>query len=258
MLTWGSKFFFALSIGSLIGAVVYGVVTGGSLGVISAGYKGGIGEHLGYTVLAFAAAALFLLGVVMVVVRDGDAEIMAARAGSDIVPPVSPPNDASYWGPLTAFGVAAVIIGVALNQLFLYLGIGALAVVAFMWTVLDWSDRATGDPEVNRTIRSRVLGPVEIPMLGMLAIAVVAIGVSRVFLAVPNKESATIAGSLFTLFVFGSAVLLSKVEVKRQVVTGIVAAGALAVLAGGIIGAAAGERDFEHHGEDAEHSESEG
>lgn len=257
MFTWGSKFFFGLMVSTVIGAVVYGLVTGGGpVGVVSAGYKGGVGDHVGYTILIFAAVALFVLGLVTTLVRDGDAEVMAARAGVPAVPALQPPNDVSFWGPVAAFGVAATIIGIALNTLFFALGIAALAVVVLMWAVLAWSDRATGDPEVNRVVRHRVLGPVEIPMLSMLAIGAVAIGLSRVFLAV-SAEGAVVAGTVFTLFVFGAAVLLSKVEAKRSIVSGIVAVGALAVLAGGIIGAAVGERDFEHQGED-DHSGEEG
>ena len=116
-------------------------------------------------------------------------------------------------------------------------------------------DRATGDPEVNRVVRSRVLGPIELPMLSMLGIAAVAVGVSRVFLAA-SKTGATVAGTLFTVFVFGAAVLMSKVELKRSAINGIVALGALAILAGGIVGAAVGERDFHEHEED--HSGAEG
>lgn len=256
MFTWGSKFFIGLSAGALIGAVAYGLVTGGGpVGVVSSGYKGGVGDHLGYSILLFAAAALVLMGFISVLVRDGDAEAMAARAGVATVPPVQQPSDASYWGPIAAFGVAATVIGLALSPVFYILGIAVLAVVTLMWSVQAWADRATGDPEVNRVVRSRVLGPIELPMLSMLAIAAVAVGVSRVFLAV-SKTGATVAGSIFTILVFGSAVLMSKIDLKRSAINGIVALGALAVLAGGIVGAAVGERDFHEHEED--HSEAEG
>lgn len=256
MFTWGSKFFLALSAGALIGAVVYGLVTGGGpVGVVSSGYKGGVGDHLGYAVLVFAAVALGLLGFLSVLVRDGDAEVMAARAGVPSVPPVQQPSDPSYWSPIAAFGVAALIIGLALSPVFYILGIAVLAVTALMWGVQAWADRATGDPAVNRVVRSRVLGPIELPLLSMLAIATVAVGVSRVFLAA-SKTGATVAGTLFTVFVFGAAVLMSKVELKRSAINGIVAIGALAVLAGGIVGAAVGERDFHEHEED--HSGAEG
>ncbi len=255
MFTWGSKFFLALMAGALIGAVAYGLVTGGGpVGVISAGYKGGVGDHLGYSVLIFAAVSLGLLGFLSVLVRDGDAEVMAARAGVPTVPVVQQPADPSYWSPIAGFGVAALIIGLALSPVFYILGIAVLVVTALMWGVQAWADRATGDPDVNRVVRSRVLGPLELPLLSMLGIATVAVGVSRVFLAA-SKTGATVAGTVFTVFVFGAAVLMSKVNLKRNAVNGIVALGALAILAGGIVGAAVGERDFH---EEEDHSGAEG
>ncbi len=256
MFTWGSKYFIGLTAGALIGAIAYGLVTGGGpVGVLSSGYKGGVGDHVGYAVLLFAAGSLAIMGFLSVLLRDGDAEVMAARAGVATVPPVQQPADPSYWGPIAAFGVAALAIGLALSPVFYILGIAVLAVATLMWAVQAWADRATGDPEVNRVIRGRVIGPVELPILSLLAIACVAVGVSRVFLAV-SKTGATVVGALFTIFVFGAAVLMSKVELKRSVVNGIVALGALAILAGGIVGAAVGERDFHEHEED--HSEVEG
>jgi len=260
MFTWGSKFFLGLMAGAIVGAFAYGLVTGGDLlGIILLGLVGDVGEHVGYSILLMAAAVLGLLAFISVLVRDGDAEVMAARAGVASVPPVQQPAGPSYWGAIAAFGVGALIIGLALSPIFYALGIAVLAVTALMWAVQAWADRATGDPEANRIIRGRVLGPVELPMLSMLAIAAVAIGVSRVFLAA-SKTGATVAGSIFTIFVFGTAVLMSKVDLKRNVVNGIVALGALAILAGGIVGAAIGERSFEHHGDDhsEDHSEDEG
>ncbi len=256
MFTWGSKFFIGLMTGAIAGAIAYGLVTGGGpVGVVSTGYKGGVGDHVGYAILLMAACALALLAFITVLVRDGDADVVAARAGVAVVPPVQQPADPSYWGPIAAFGVGALIIGLAVSPIFYALGIAVLAVTALMWSVQAWADRATGDPVANRIVRGRVLGPIELPMLSMLAIAAVAIGVSRVFLAA-SKTGATIAGATFTVFVFGAAVLMSKIDLKRNVMNGIVALGALAILAGGIVGAAVGERSFDDHGED--HSEEEG
>ncbi len=258
MLTWGSKYLFALSGFAFIGAIVYGLVTGGDpVGVISSGYKGGVGDHLGYAILLGVSMSTLALAVTTIVTRDGDAEEMAARLGVAGVPAVTPPATGSVWGIVTAFGVGAIIIGIAVSQAFFILGLAVLFVVGLNWVVLAWSDRATGDPAVNEVIRRRVLGPVEIPMIGSLIIAVIAIGMSRVFLAV-SKEGATIAGSIVTVLVFGTAVVLSKVDVKRNVMSGIVVLGAALVLVGGIVGAAVGQRDFEHHHEDGEHSEEEG
>ncbi len=254
MFTWGSKFLFALSLTALIGALAYGLITGGQpVGVISAGYKGGVGEHLGYTVLVFASVSAFVLGTVAVIARDGDAEVMASIAGTDTVPAVTPPADPAYWGLLTAFGLASVIVGAAVSRAFLYLGLAVFFVVMVQWLAHAWSDRASGDPEVNRIIRHRVMGPIDVPLMGTVGIAVIVLGVSRIFLAAPSAIWSVVAGSILTVLVFGSAVLLSKVEVKKSVTTGLMVLAALVVLAGGIIGAAVGERDFHHHGD--EHSE---
>ena len=51
MITKGSRFFFGFAALAYVGAIVYGLSTGGHVfGVFSLGYKEGVGEHLGYTV----------------------------------------------------------------------------------------------------------------------------------------------------------------------------------------------------------------
>jgi hypothetical protein len=140
---------------------------------------------------------------------------------------------------------------VATSRAFLYLGFAVLAVTVFEWAVLAWSDRATGDPEVNSIIRSRFLSPLEVPMLALLAAAVIVLGLSRVLLAVSEVGSVVVAVVAAAL-IFAAAIFIAKTRAPRPVISAIVAFGAVAVLAGGVVGAAVGERDF-HHGED--HSE---
>ena len=64
MFTWASKYLFSLAGVSLLSAALYGLISGGgAIGVISAGYKGGVGDHVGYTVLvALGIVTLFLGG----------------------------------------------------------------------------------------------------------------------------------------------------------------------------------------------------
>lgn len=256
MFTWGPKYLFAISMTAVFSAVVYGVVTGGDLiGALSIGYSGGVGDHLGYAILLGVAVVSQVMTWVLVATRDGDAEAMAVRAGSPTVPPVNPPADPSFWGPLSAFGVAAIVVGLSISHIYLYLGLAVLFVAGLMWLVQAWSDRATGDAEANRIIRARVAGPFEVPLLSLLGFAVVALAMSRVFLAA-SATGAVIAGTIVTLVIFGGAVALANFDVKPAILRGLLALGAVAVLAGGITAAALGERDF-HHGEE-EHSEEEG
>ena len=52
MITTAAKWFFGLGLVSFVLAVVYGYSTGGNrLGPLTAGYYGGVGDHLGYTLL---------------------------------------------------------------------------------------------------------------------------------------------------------------------------------------------------------------
>ena len=254
MFTWGSRNLFGVALLAYAGAIVYGISTGGHLiGTLSMGYKNGVGDHVGYTILMGAMFVALLLGIVSVATREGNSEDMSALVGVDHALAVRPPARPAFWGPLAGFGLACIALGVATSQAFLYLGLAVLAVTVLEWTVLAWSDRATGDPEVNSVIRSRFLSPMEVPILALLGIAVVVLGLSRVLLTV-SKTGSVVVVVIAALFVFGAAIFIAKSRAPRSIISAIVAFGAVAVLAGGILAAANGERDF-HHGEEGDHSE---
>ncbi len=261
MFTWGSRNLLTIGLFAYIGAIIYGITTGGGLiGTLSMGYKGGVGDHVGYTILMGLAFVAALLGVMAIATREGQSEDMSAAAGVDRALAVRPPTAPTYWAPMGAFGVACIALGAAVSQAFLILGIVILVVTAMEWAMTAWSDRATGDPEVNSIIRARLLSPFEVPMLALLGIAVVVLGVSRVLLAAPSKTASTTIVVLVAAAIFGCAVLFAKSRASRSVMSGVLAFGAVAVLAGGVVGAALGEREIEHHGEEhgEEHSDEEG
>lgn len=258
MFTWGSKYLFGIGAAGLLGAIVYGLVTGGDpVGVVSIGYKGGVGDHTGYGTLLGVGVAGMALGVLNFIIRDGDAE---ASGGDGGALSIATPRTASYWGPVAAFGLACLALGVAVSSAFFILGLVILSMVLIEWVILAWSDRATGDPVVNATIRDRILGPFEVPVFAALSIAVFILGVSRVLLTV-SKTGSVVVASVAAFLVFVTAIALAKSKVSRQVMSGVVAVGAIAVLAGGIFGAVNGEREIAHHGDDktgAEHGDDHG
>jgi hypothetical protein len=260
MFTWGSKYLLAVATASFLGAIVYGLASGGGpIGVISLGYRGGVGEHTGYAILTTIGLVAALLGVLNVMIRGGDADVEAATGGSDHSLSVSTPRAPSFWAPLTAFGAACIVVGLAVSTAFWVLGLVVLVVVALEWLVLAWSDQATGDPEVNSVIRTRLLAPLEVPMLALLTIAVIVLGLSRILLAMTTPEASTAVVAIVAALIFGAAVAIAKSSAPRSVISGVVVIGALAVLAGGITAAVVGERDIAH--EDpapADHSTVEG
>jgi hypothetical protein len=253
MITTGSKFFYAVAGVLLLAAVVYGYATGGGeVGPLSLGYKGGVGDHLGYGILLAAAAASAFAGFCTTAFRDADPEAGAALLGTE-APPAVAPASTSFWPVVGAFGVALVVVGVVLNNVFFVAGLIALAAVAVEWTMQAWADRATGDPAVNREIRNRIMLPIEVPVAGALIVLVVVLGYSRVFLAVSKLGAVWVALAIAVL-VFGIGSLLSfRPRIRTDLVAGLLAVAAVVTIGAGIFGAVAGEREFEHHGE--EHSE---
>lgn len=247
MITTGSKFSYALAALLLVAAVVYGYSTGGGeVGPLSAGYKGAVGDLLGYTILLFGSAASAFVGFAFTAFRDADAEAGAALTGAD-QPVPSPVAGPSFWPLVGSFGVAVTLIGLVLSNVFFVAGLIVLGAVAVEWTMQTWADNATGDPAVNRELRNRIMLPLEAPVAGALAIGVVVVGISRVLLTGSAFTAVWVALGAAAL-IFGVGTLLStRKHLRADLVAGLLAVTAVAVIGLGIFGAVNGERDFEHH-----------
>lgn len=262
MITTGSKFFYALAGLLLVTGVVYGYTTGGGeVGPLSLGYKGAVGDLLGYSILMGSAFVSAFVGFATTAFRDGDPEAAAAVLGTDRAPVPAAPQT-SYWPLVGAFGLGFVVVGIAVNNVFFVAGLIALGAVAVEWTIQAWSERATGDPAVNREIRNRLMLPLEVPIAGALAIAVIVVGFSRLFLTV-SKENAVWAALVVAALVFVVGTVLStRPTLRKDMVAGLLAVSAVATIGIGIASAVQGEREFEHHGEEhseeGEHSDEEG
>jgi hypothetical protein len=255
MIPTGSKFFYGLAALLAVAAVVYGYASGGGgVGPISLGYKGGVGEHLGYGILLTGAVASLFAGFCATAFRDADPIPSAAHLGDQAMPAATP-TSTSFWPIVGAFGVVLTVVGVVLNNVFFVAGLIALGAVAVEWTMQAWADRATGDPAVNREIRNRIMLPIEVPLAGALAIAVVVVGYSRVFLAVSKLGAVWIALAIAAaIFVIGT-ILSLRPRIRTDMVAGLLAVAAVATIGMGIFGAVAGEREFhdlnEEHGDEA-------
>ena len=264
MFTTGFKFFFGLCLALAVSAVVYGYTTGGThLGPISLGYKGGVGEHLGYGVLVGQSVIAGVVALVLVAFRDADAEAQAHYMGVERLQ-TAPPVSNSIWPVVGAAGATTAAMGLVLHTAVFITGVVICALVALEWTMDAWADRATGDPAANKALRDRIMAPLEIPLAGLAIVLVAVAAVSRILLAV-SKDGAVVAAGVVALVILGLAVLyVAKPHLGRNLVAGLVVLVAAGVLVGGIVAAVAGERDFEVHGEhgeehsdDADHSDEE-
>lgn len=233
MLTLGSRFWLAVTTLAIVGGVIYVLASGG--------------EKFGTIVLGFLAAAAAIPAIALVALRDGNVAVEGAGAAA-----AGPRTDATRfraaWPALAALGAGVVVVGLAAGGALLYVGLAILAVTLFEWMVQGWAERASGDPTANLRLRNQVMYPIEIPALAALGIILVVLTFSRVLLALP-KTGSTVVAIVVASLILGAAVLLaSRPQLSSSFLTGVVVVGAIAMLAGGIVGAVAGEREMEEHG----------
>jgi len=256
MFTTGSKWFLGLGLVSLVLAAAYGWSTGGNgLGPISAGYKGGVGDHFGYALLVSIGAAGIFLGLVSIATRDAAPSALAELAGTDTAPREPAPAHAAYWPVLGAFGAGLVVLGLVISNVMFIVGFFVLLAVLVEWMVLAWSDRATGDPDTNALIRTRVMGPFEVPLAGLFIAALVVFALSRLFLTSSELGAVGVATGFGIVILAIGAVFAAKPTLSPNVIAGVLVLCALGVVAAGVPSAARGERIIEHH--ETEHSEEE-
>jgi MFS family permease len=259
MFTTSFKLYFGMAIGALVAAITFGYTTGGNhTGPLSLGWKGGVGNHVGYVILIGVAVASGFLGLLLVAFRDADPRAQAQLLGTDHVPAQRPAHP-SYWPLFAMLGVAAVVLGLVLSSAIFILGLAILAAVAVEWAMQAWADRATGDPEVNRDLRDKIMGPIEVPLLATIAIIAVPLGASRVFLATSKMGAVVIAGVASAVVLAVGVLVTMRPRLSKNARAGIVLAGAVLFIASGVVATAAGEREFHHlggHGEEhgGEHS----
>jgi hypothetical protein len=252
MITTGTKWFFGLGVVTYLLAAAYGWSTGGTtFGPLSLGYHGGVGDHFGYGVLIAAAVLAFWQAFTLTAWRDADPQAQAEVAGVDVAP-VMRPAGVSYWPAVSAFGVGLVLIGLVSEAFLVAFGLIVVGIALVEWTVQAWADNATGDPATNRAIRNRIMNPIEIPVAGVLAVALVVVSLSRLLLAV-SEAGAVVAGAvLATVIVLAGAAIAARPRLSSNAIVGLLLAGAVVVIGLGVAGGVAGEREVHHEDEGTE------
>ena len=247
MFTTGFKFFFGLFSAFTAAALVYGYTTGGNhVGPLSLGWKGGVGDHIGYGVLVALAIVSLAVSLVLVSFRDADATAQARL--QDLAEVLTDHTvTGGFWPVVASFGVGAAAVGLVLHPMVFVLGLAVITLSMVEWTMDAWADRATGDPAANRELRNRIMAPIEIPVVGALAVGVIVLAASRILLTVSQLEAVAVAAVAAALILAGAVVYANHPGLGRRLVRGLGVVAALLLLVGGVLSAVAGERDFDHH-----------
>lgn len=274
MLTTGFKLFSTYAIVAFLTALAYGLATGNFegdnylgvidadafIGVMTLGWKGGVGDHVGYAVFVGLAGVTAFLAGVLIAFRDADPEAVAQLTTSGEIPPAARPTAPNLWPAAGAFGLGTLMFGLVTHVSIFIVGLVLVAAAAVEWMISAWADRATGDPVANRELRDRVMAPFEIPFLAVAAMAVLVLSASRIFLAVSELNAVWAAVALTTI-VMGGAILLAVLPApSKSTVQGILVLGAIVVIVLGIVSASIGQREIEHEeeGEETEEVSEEG
>lgn len=254
------RFFAGLAVFALVVAFVVGFSSEVQspvdrvLGPLTLGWKGGVGNHLAYVFFVGLFGLAAGLAGILVAFRDADPEAEAEVVHTESVPLTRAPVGPNFMPALAAFGFVIMLVGLATRTpLYATSGLVVELVAGFVWTLRTWAERATGDDAVNSELYHRFIDPLRTPVLAIVSVAVVAIGLSRVLLAVSKTNSVLVFGLVAALFFIVAAVLALRPDSARSVTTSLVIVGAIAIVIAGVIGAVSGERKIEeHHSE--EHS----
>lgn len=248
-----SKFLFTIAGFCVVAAVVWaGATTDHKIGMdtllgpLTLGWKGYVGIHSGYALLIGIGAAALAGGIFLAALRGGDAEPGAEAVGLENVPEVIAPVAPNYWPAVTGFSLASIAIGLAVGTPLVVVGLVGLFIAGVEWAIRAWSERATSDVELNRAIRARILGPLELPGLAVLVILGTVLLVFRILVALPVTGALIVFGLVPTVIFIVGVLIVMRPRLSQSAVAGVIVAGALALLIGGVVASIAGERDHGH------------
>ena len=248
------RFFAGLAVFALVAAFVVGFSSAVQdpidrvLGPLTLGWKGGIGNHLGYIFFVGLFGLSAGLAGILVAFRDADPEAEAQVVHTASVPLTRAPVGPNFMPALAAFAFVVMLVGLATRTpLYATVGLVVSIIAGFVWTLRTWAERATGDETANTELYHRLIDPLRTPVIALLSIGVVAIGLSRVLLAVSKSNSVIVFGVVAALFFIVATVLAIRPSSARSVTTVLVILGAIAVIIAGVLGAVHGERKFEEH-----------
>lgn len=246
------RFFATVAVAALVGAFISAVgssdqgLVDSVLGPITMGWKGGVGDHLAYMTLVSLAVVSGALAGIHIAFRDADPEAEAEVAGVESAPLTRAPSGTNFLPIMAAFALGVIIVGQVADRIYTLAGIALLLAVAVVWMLRAWAERATGDVEVNRQLYQRFIEPLRIPVLSLVAVAVVVIGFSRVLLALSHTGAVAVFGVVGAALLLVVGFVAAKPSITKSTVTILLFLGAIAMIGAGIVAAVIGEQEVDH------------
>jgi|GEM_PF-55799 len=228
MFTTGSKFLIGASVLAVVAAILYGVTQDGVLGTVG---------------LTSAAVAIIGLATANALLRDSNV-FLDDEAPADTSSAAQYAPGSSPWPLAFAFAGVIVAVGLVSYQPIVVIGLALLLAAGAEWTVSAWSERASGNVDHNAEVRSRLSNPLEYPVGGAIAIGIIIYAFSRVMLWL-SKSGTVVAFSVLAAVVLAIGfAIASRRSVQPAAIGGVMAFGAVAMVAVGTAAGLDGERDI--------------
>ena len=208
-------------------------------------YNAMTGDHAGISLWLGLGVVAFLAGVAVTTAHDNEAApAVEPDAGPPEMRPARPVRLPGGPGWPALAGLAAGLVALSFVTT---AGLAVAGLVLALAATVGWLASVSGD----RTGHVPNLMPIGIPVVGLFAIASLMFFMSRILLAVPEQASTFIALAVAALILAVASFIALKPSLSsRTVMNGLLIAGVL-MAGGGLVAAAAGQREVEAHGEHA-------
>jgi plastocyanin len=227
------------------------LLLGLAAGAFAIGFGISVSENDGVVLLVALMLGALIAGLALPGAGVQDVKPVVPKDAPPPEPRAVTPGGAAWgsaWPLAAALALGVVAVGPAVGKDLVLAGAILTAVTAFGWFGRTWGRHAAWTPRVRTRVEDRLLIPAALPIGAFLMALVIAVSVSRILLAVPERASVFVALGVATAIIVAFFVVASRPNARSS---GLVALGSLAAVSlvgAGIAGATSGERTFEEKG----------
>jgi hypothetical protein len=231
MVPFGSKALFGLAALVFVAAAGYGIDTSDATGTVVLGFIG-----LGAATLALAVAF---------VSADAPPFVAPDTPPAEQSPVGGRPSTPSPWPLGAAVGFGLLTLGAATNGE-IQLGASALlAIIGAGWLIQHWTEDPSYSAAFGRRLRERLALPFGLPVAVVALVALIAISMSRIFLALPETATRGVALAIAVVILVAAFTIAASANMARMAMGLLTGFALVALIAAGAVGIAHGERKFE-------------
>jgi len=227
----GSKALFGMAGVTLAASILYGGIT----------QDGSAAAPLG--VIAVGA---FVLGVMVLLADPDKAPWYAPDAPLAEQSPVGGrPAAPSLWPFVGALALGILALGAATDGVVVLAAVVVMTIVALGWLVQHWVEDPTYTPGYGARVRDRLILPIGLPVAVVGLVAVIAISLSRVFLALPEDGTRAAALAVAVVILVSGFVVAASERMGLAALRLLCALALVCAVGAGAAGLVHGERKFE-------------